>query len=110
MATDADPSGADGARFNDGTDTFTIPARTTAVFVSTEAITPPLVASTIDWVGRLLPRGGASTQRTQGAGGDFLIYVQVYEPGITGSSGSHNGIACTLVLGQVRRALVGAGR
>ncbi len=89
-----------GARFNDATDTFTIPPRTTAVFVSAEAITAPLVASTIDWVGRLSPRGGASTQRTLGSGSDFTVYVQVYEPGMTGNSGSHNGIACTLSWGK----------
>jgi glycosidase len=97
--TDADPV-VQTASFNDGTDTFTIPARTTAVFVSTEAITPPLVVSSIDWVGLMYPRGGMSTQRTQGSGDDVIVYVQVYEPGITGNSGSHVGIACTLFWGR----------
>ena len=82
---DADPV-VQTASFDDATDTFTIPARTTAVFVSNELILPP---STLDFVGRMHPRGGIATQIKQGAfaPGGLDIYVQVYEPGVTDRAG-----------------------
>ena len=67
-ATDADPV-VQMASFDDGTGAFTIPPRTTAVFVSAQALTTPAPPSTIDWVGLLWPRGSAMTpeQVNQGA-------------------------------------------
>lgn len=98
---DDDPVITGGATFNDTTDTFTIPARTTAVFVSAQAITPPASASTIDWVGLMYPRGGQSNAiQTGNASGAFNVYVQVYEPTITGSGGSHTGLSCFLHWGR----------
>lgn len=95
--TDADPV-VQTATFNDGTDTFTIPARTTAVFVSTEPIVPP---STLDWVGLMWPRGGVSHAIHQGAAtGGFDVYVQVYEAGVTPGAGQGAGIACYLHWGK----------
>ncbi|MFZ2360275.1 MAG: alpha-1,6-glucosidase domain-containing protein [Anaerolineae bacterium] len=90
------------ASFNDATDTFTIPARTTVVFVSTQTLTPPAPPSTIDWVGRMWPRGGVSHPIDQGAFGPsgFEVYVQVYEPGITGPGGSHSDLICYLHWGK----------
>ena len=49
---DADPV-AQTATFNDATDTFTIPARTTAVFVSTDTLVAPTPPSSINWVGKM---------------------------------------------------------
>ena len=100
-ATDADAV-VQTAGFNDATDTFTIPARTTAVFVSTQALTPPLPASTLDWVGKLWPRGGAANQVVQGAfaPAGFDIFVRVYDAGATEAAGAAPGIACTLHWGK----------
>ncbi|MCO5196334.1 MAG: pullulanase-type alpha-1,6-glucosidase [Anaerolineae bacterium] len=83
------------ADFNDTTDTFTIPARTTAVFVSSETIELP---STIDWVGKLYPRGGVANYIDEGSftPSGFDVYVRVYEPGVTEPAGAPTGIACTL--------------
>ncbi len=95
--TDADPV-VQSASFNDATDTFTIPARTTAVFVSPYAITPP---STLDWVGLMWPRGGVAHQIVEGsASGGFDVYVQVYEAGVTPGAGQGAGIACFLHWGK----------
>ncbi|MEA3309861.1 MAG: alpha-1,6-glucosidase domain-containing protein, partial [Chloroflexota bacterium] len=54
------------AVFDDTTDSFTIPARTTVVFVSDQALTSPPAPSTLDWVGLLWPRGGAATRLDEG--------------------------------------------
>ncbi|MCA9981435.1 MAG: DUF3372 domain-containing protein, partial [Anaerolineales bacterium] len=91
-----------GASFNDGTDTFTVPARTTAVFVSPNAITPPLPASTIDFVGRMFPRGGVVSDIAEGAfaPAGFDVFVQVYEAGVTDSGGQGAGISCALHWGE----------
>ena len=91
-----------GASFDDGTDTFTIPARTTAVFVSPNAITPPLPASTIDFVGRMFPRGGIVSDIPEGAfaPAGFDVFVQVYEAGVTDSPGQGAGISCSLHWGE----------
>ncbi|HSN77628.1 MAG TPA: pullulanase-type alpha-1,6-glucosidase [Anaerolineae bacterium] len=89
------------ATFSDETDTFTIPARSTVVFVSTATLTPPLAPSTIDEVKLLWPRGGVANQFNEGpAAGSLTVYVQVAEPGITGNSGSHVGISCYLHWGK----------
>ncbi len=95
---DADPV-VKTASFDDATDTFTIPARTTAVFVSDELILPP---STLDFVGRMHPRGGIANQIKQGASAPsgLDIYVQVYEPGVTNRTGQGGDIACYLHWGQ----------
>ena len=96
--TDADPV-VKLASFNDSTDTFSIPARTTAVFVSNEIILP---VSTLDFVGRMWPRGSVSRQIDQGAfaPAGFDIFVQVNEPGVTNSAGQGAGIACYLHWGK----------
>lgn len=101
-STDEDPVLTGGASFDDGTDTFTIPARTTAVFVSPNAITPPLPASTIDFVGRMWPRGGVVTAVDEGAfaPAGFDVFVQVYEAGVTDAVGQGAGISCTLHWGE----------
>ncbi|MGQ9491035.1 MAG: alpha-1,6-glucosidase domain-containing protein [Anaerolineae bacterium] len=90
------------ATFNDATDTFTIPARTTAVFVSTQSLTPPTPPSTIDWVGLMWPHGGMSRSIDQGnfAPSGFDVYVQVYEDGVTPGSGQGAGIQCYLHWGK----------
>lgn len=89
------------AVFNDITDTFTIPARTTAVFVSNQPFVP-IQPTSIDWVGLMYPRGGQSNAIDEAAAAsDFQIYVQVYEPGITGNTGSHTGFNCALHWGPV---------
>ncbi|MCS7056419.1 MAG: DUF3372 domain-containing protein, partial [Thermoflexales bacterium] len=95
---DADPV-VQQASFNPTTGAFTIPPRTTAVFVSTQAPTPP---STIDWVGKLWPRGGVATAVNQGsfAPAGFDVYVQVYEPGVTDAPGQGPGISCYLHWGR----------
>ncbi|MFN3374232.1 MAG: alpha-1,6-glucosidase domain-containing protein, partial [Chloroflexus sp.] len=96
-ATDADPV-VQTASFNDSTDTFTIPARTTAVFVSSNPIVPP---STLDWVGLMWPRGGVANAINEGAAtGGFDVYVQVYEAGVTEGAGQGAGIACYLHWGK----------
>jgi pullulanase len=96
--TDADPV-VKLASFNDSTDTFSIPARTTAVFVSNEIILP---VSTLNFVGRMYPRGSVANQIEQGAFTEagFDIYVQVYEPGVTDSAGQGADIACHLHWGE----------
>ena len=92
-AVDADPV-VQSARFDDPTDTFTIPPRTTAVFVSAQATLP---ASTLDWVGRMSPAGGVAHEAPQGAAiNDFQVAVQVYEKGVTEAAGEAIGIACYL--------------
>lgn len=77
--TDDDPVITGGASFNDTNDTFTIPARSTVIFVSAESLTPPLPPSTIDWVGKMWPRGGAANPINQGAFTEtgFDVYVRV---------------------------------
>ncbi|MCS7040051.1 MAG: DUF3372 domain-containing protein, partial [Caldilineales bacterium] len=87
------------ASFNDATDTFTIPARTTVVFVSTQAIEVP---STLDWVGLMWPRGGVANQVNQGSftPSGFDVYVQVYEAGVTPGMGQGAGIQCFLHWGK----------
>ncbi len=96
--TDDDPV-VQTASFDDGTDTFTIPARTTVAFVSDELILP---ASTIGWVGYLYPRGGQANLIDQGAfaAANFDIFVQVYESGVTEAVGQGAGIACSLHWGK----------
>ncbi|MCB0044107.1 MAG: pullulanase-type alpha-1,6-glucosidase [Caldilineaceae bacterium] len=91
--TDADPV-VQGAAFNDATDTFSIPARTTAVFVSAEPITFP---SDLDWVGNMSPAGaGEPTGIVEGSAAGLTVYGQVYEPGITEGAGQGAGIECSL--------------
>jgi pullulanase-type alpha-1,6-glucosidase len=87
------------AVFNDATDTFTIPARTTAVFVSNELILP---VSTIDFVGLMFPRGGVATLINEGAfaPAGLDVFVQVYEAGVTEAPGQGAGIACYLHWGK----------
>jgi pullulanase len=90
------------AAFNDSTDTFTIPARTAVVFVSTQTLTPPTPPSTIDWVGKMWPRGGVASAVNQGAFGPtgFDVFVRVYDAGVTEPAGAPAGIACTLHWGR----------
>ncbi len=100
-ATDADPVLQGTAAFNESTDTFTVPARTTAVFVSTQPITPPPPPSNIDWVGNMFPTGaGDPVSVVEGEVGGQTVYVQVYEPGVTDSGGQGAGIACYLHWGR----------
>ena len=95
---DDDPVITGGATFNDATDTFTIPARTTAVFVSAQPFETP---STLDWVGLMWPRGGVSHPIPQGAAtGNFAVYVQVYEAGVTPGDGQGNNLQCYLHWGK----------
>jgi pullulanase/glycogen debranching enzyme len=96
---DDDPVITGGAIFNAGTSTFTVPARTTAVFVSPHLITPP---STLDWVGLMWPRGGIAHAVNQGAfaPAGFDVYAQVYEADVTPGSGQGPGIDCFLYWGQ----------
>jgi pullulanase/glycogen debranching enzyme len=83
------------ATYNSITNTFNIPARSAAVFTIAEG------ATTIDWVGKMWPRGGQSTEVRVGTASSALnLYVQVYEPGITGTTGSHTGLTCYLTWGQ----------
>ena len=99
---DADPV-VQGATFNSASGTFIIPPRTTAVFVSTQAPAgPPLPPSTLDWVGRMSPRGGTVAGINQGnfAPAGFDVYVQVYEAGVTDGPGQGPGISCTLHWGR----------
>ena len=88
------------AAFDDATGQFTIPARTTAVFVSTQLMTQPLPASTIDWVGSMWPKGGAANAINQGATTGLDVYVQVFEDGVTAGSGAGAGIQCSLHWGK----------
>ncbi len=92
------------AQFDSATGVFTVPARTTAVFVTPQAPSggPPLPPSTIDWVGKLWPRGGVANLVNQGnfAPAGFDVYVQVYEPGVTDSPGQGAGISCFLHWGR----------
>ncbi len=92
-----------GATFNPATSTFTIPARTTAVFVSPDLITSP---STLDWVGLMWPRGGVAHAINEGnfAPTGFDVYVQVYEAGVTPGAGQGAGIECYLHWGQYGQA------
>lgn len=96
---DDDPVITGGATFNPATSTFTIPARTTAVFVSATLITSP---STLDWVGLMWPRGGVAHAINQGgyAPSSFDVYVQVYEAGVTPGAGQGAGIECFLHWGR----------
>ncbi len=100
-ADDADPV-VKTASFDDGADTFTIPARTTAVFVSTQTLTPPAGPSSLDWVGLMYPRGGKANAINQGAfePSGFDVYVQVYEAGWTEGAGGNANISCTLYWGK----------
>ena len=90
------------ASFNDATDTFTIPARTTVVFVSTQTLTPPLAPSSIGWVGKMWPRGGVSHPINQGAfvPAGFDVFVRVWQDGVTPSPGAPAGISCYLHWGK----------
>ncbi len=96
---DDDPVITAGAEFDESTDTFTISARTTVVFVSPQLITPP---STLDWVGAMYPRGGISHQVSEGdfEPVGFDVFVQVYEAEVTPGAGQGAGIACFLHWGQ----------
>jgi len=87
------------ATFNDATDTFTIPARTTVVFVSTQPMEPP---SSIDWVGLMYPRGGVAHAINENnfAPAGFDVFVQVYEAGVTPGPGQGAGIECYLHWGR----------
>ena len=99
---DDDPILVAGAFFDDATDTFTVPARTTAVFVSADPIAPPPPPSTIGFVGLMFPRGGVVTGIDEGAfvPAGFDVFVQVYAEGITPGAGQGAGIACYLHWGQ----------
>ncbi len=99
---DADPV-VQTAGFDEAAGAFTIPARTTAVFVSSQSLAQPLPPSTLDWVGDMFPRGGVANEITQGAADSGLdVYVQVYEPGVTeaagegATAGETAAIACSL--------------
>jgi pullulanase/glycogen debranching enzyme len=95
---DADPV-VKTASFNAGT--FTIPARTTAVFVSTQLYTPPAPPSSLDWVGKMWPRGGVAHTINQGyAPAGFDIFVRVYEAGWTEPADANPNIACYLHWGK----------
>ncbi len=96
--TDDDPV-VQTATFDDATDIFTIPARTTVVFVSDELILP---ASAIEKVELMWPRGGQANLIDQGAFGsaNFDIYVQVYDTGVTEAAGQGAGISCSLHWGK----------
>jgi len=90
------------ATFNDTTDTFSIPARTTVVFVSSQVLAPAVPPSTLDWVGLMYPRGGIAHAINQGAfaPSGFDVYVQVYESGWTEGANGNPNIACTLHWGE----------
>ncbi len=95
---DADPV-VQKASFDNATGRFTVPARTTAVFVSPE---PPVAASTLDFVGLLYPRGGVANRIDQGAfaPSGLDVFSQVHEPGVTEAVGQGAGIACSLHWGK----------
>ncbi|MCS6773281.1 MAG: alpha-amylase family glycosyl hydrolase [Thermoflexales bacterium] len=63
---------------------------------------PAQPPSTIDWVGRMWPRGGVANLINQGnfAPANFNVYIQVYEPGVTDSPGQGPGISCFLHWGR----------
>ena len=86
--------------FDNATGQFTIPARTTAVFVSTNLVTPANPPSTIDWVGSMWPSSGSATAINEGAGTGLDVYVQVFEDGVTSASGQGAGIECALHWGK----------
>ena len=86
------------ASFDSATGTFTIPARTTAVFESQAIIDSP---SSLDYVGRMFPRGGQSNAYNVGESATHEVYVQVYEQGITDSTGQGAGISCYVSYGPV---------
>jgi len=97
-ALDADPV-VQAATFDEAAGVFTIPARTTAVFVSAQPLSRPLPPSTLDWVGDMFPAGGTANEVTQAAADrDLDIYVQVYEPGVTEAAGEPvpASISCSL--------------
>ncbi|MCB0079228.1 MAG: DUF3372 domain-containing protein, partial [Anaerolineales bacterium] len=98
---DADPV-VQTAAFNDATDTFTIPARTTAVFVSTQPLVAPLPPSSIDWMGKMYPRGGVANAVDEGASAPagFDVFVRVYDAGVTEPAGAPADIACSLHWGK----------
>lgn len=98
---DDDPVIVNETDFDEATGTFTIPARTTVVFVSDDPITSPVV-SDINWVGAMWPLGGVSTPFDEGAAGERDIYVQVYKEGVTGSNNNSDGnqIDCYLHWGR----------
>ena len=88
------------AAFDNATGLFTIPARTTAVFVSTQLVTPANPPSTIDWVGGMYPKGGVANPINEGATTGFDVYVQVYEDSVTKGTGQGAGIECALHWGK----------
>ncbi|MEJ5199340.1 MAG: alpha-1,6-glucosidase domain-containing protein, partial [Anaerolineae bacterium] len=96
-AIDADPV-VQTARFDEKAGAFTIPARTTAAFVSSQPLPRPRPASTLGWVGDMWPAGGSTHRITQAAAtGDFEVYVQVYKKDVTEAAGENAaGIVCTL--------------
>ncbi len=95
-AVDADPT-VQGASFNGSTGAFTIPARTTAVFVSETA---PAASGDLDFVGDMYPNGGSSTALEVGDPTDLAVYVQVYEAGVTPGAGQGADIQCYLHWGE----------
>jgi pullulanase-type alpha-1,6-glucosidase len=99
---DDDPVITGGASFNDATDTFTIPARTAVVFVTTQTLAPPTPPSTIDWVGKMWPRGGVANAVNQGAfvPAGFDIFVKVYDADVTDPAGAPAGISCYAYWGK----------
>jgi hypothetical protein len=64
------------------------------------AAAPP--PSTIDWVGKMWPRGGvaSASTRARSAPSGFDVYVRVYDAGVTEPGGAPAGIACTLHWGR----------
>lgn len=100
QAASSDPV-VQGANFNGGTGAFNVPARTTAVFVSTVA---PTTSGGIDWIGDMYPDGGTSTARQVGSGSNLTVYVQAYEPSITPGGGRGPGVACYLHWGRYGQA------
>lgn len=90
------------ATFDDASDTFTIPPRSTVVFVSEQAIGAAAAPSTLDWVGQMYPRGGVSSAVNEGAFSTpaFDVYVRVYEQGWTEGEGGNPNIACFLHWGR----------
>lgn len=96
---DDDPVITGGASFNNLTGAFIIPARTTVVFVSEDALTPP-PESDINWVGDMYPVGGESAEYAEGVSDFHTVYVQVYQEGVTDAPGQGAGIACYLHWGR----------
>ena len=86
--------------FDLNTGTFSVPARTTAVFLSTVAPTT-IVNSSIDYVGLMYPEGDVSNAVNVGSSSGHTVYVQVYEPGVTDVGGGNGGnIDCYLHWGK----------